>query len=209
MEVYKAMGAVQAQLAAVGISASEYNQGQKFNYRGIAQMLNVIGPMLAECGLLITPKIEKMKQSDRATRNGGVMIQTQVTVEYTFVSTKDGSTHRAVTAGEGMDSGDKSMPKAMTSAFKTLLIQSFCIPLDGTPDADGESPAEVVQEIARISPEDAGAIRDLLRLSETEEKTFCNWLASVDTVEELSSELAGRARDAINLKIRKMQEAAR
>jgi len=108
-----------------------------------------------------------------------------------------------------MDSGDKSMPKAMTSAFKTLLIQSFCIPLDGTPDADGESPAEVVQEIARISPEDAGAIRDLLRLSETEEKTFCNWLASVDTVEELSSELAGRARDAINLKIRKMQEAAR
>ena len=65
MEVFKAMGSVQASLAAVGIGATEYNQGQKFNYRGIAQMLNEIGPRLAEHGLLITPKIRSSHQERR------------------------------------------------------------------------------------------------------------------------------------------------
>ena len=208
MEVFKAMGAVQAQLAAVGVAAGDYNQAQKFAYRGINSLMDAMAPMLAEAGLLITPKVLSYHSGERATRNGGVMVTNVVRVEYTFLSTKDGSTHVAESCGEGFDSGDKSVAKAMTAAFKTMLIQTFMIPLTGTPDADGESP-EVVAEIARISATDAAEIRTLLELSQTEEKTFCNWLASVDTVDQLSSELAGRARDAINLKILKMQDAAK
>ena len=39
-----------------------------------------------------------------------------------------------------MDRGDKSINKACTAAYKYFLFEAFCIPVEGTPDADTESP---------------------------------------------------------------------
>lgn len=208
MEVFKAMGAVQAQLAAVGVAAGDYNQAQKFAYRGINSLMDAMAPMLAEAGLLITPKVLSYHSGERATRNGGVMVTNVVRVEYTFLSTKDGSTHVAESCGEGFDSGDKSVAKAMTAAFKTMLIQTFMIPLTGTPDADGEDPGEAVVEVPLMPETEIGVIRDLLRLSETDERQFANWIAGVDALALIPSDQAGRCRDALNNKIRKLQDAA-
>ena len=38
-----------------------------------------------------------------------------------------------------MDSGDKATNKAMSAAYKYAMFQTFCIPVEGTPDADGDS----------------------------------------------------------------------
>jgi hypothetical protein len=190
------------------VAAGDYNQSQNFAYRGINSLMDAMAPMLAEAGLMITPKVLTITPGERATRNGGVMITNVVRVEYTFVSTKDGTTHIAESCGEGFDSGDKSLAKAMTAAYKSLLIQSFCIPLTGTPDADGESPGEAVAEVPAMPAEEVGVIRDLLRLSETDEAQFSQWIGGVDTIEQIPGNMAGRCRDALNNKIRKLQDAA-
>ena len=39
-----------------------------------------------------------------------------------------------------MDSADKSTNKAMSAAYKYAAFQTFCIPVEGTPDADADTP---------------------------------------------------------------------
>ena len=59
-----------------------------------------------------------------------------VRVAYEFVSVDDGSSHRVETYGEAFDVDDKATAKALTAAFKTAMIQTFCIPVHGSEDAD-------------------------------------------------------------------------
>ena len=38
-----------------------------------------------------------------------------------------------------MNSGDKATNMAMSAAYKYAMFQSFCVPTEGTPDADAET----------------------------------------------------------------------
>lgn len=38
--------------------------------------------------------------------------------------------------GEGLDKGDKASGKLMSYAYKNLMFQLFCIPVEGQPDPD-------------------------------------------------------------------------
>lgn len=49
---------------------------------------------------------------------------------------EDGSSVSSVTIGEAMDSGDKSMNKAMSTAYKYALMQIFCIPTADDKDTE-------------------------------------------------------------------------
>ena len=60
-------------------------------------------------------------------------------VEFDFVCSVDGSMHTARTFGEAMDSSDKATNKALAAAYKYLCFLIFCIPVEGQPDADGET----------------------------------------------------------------------
>ena len=42
--------------------------------------------------------------------------------------------------GEGLDRGDKAINKAMSSAYKNLCFQLFCIPVEPNQDSEFESP---------------------------------------------------------------------
>ena len=77
--------------------------------------------------------------------------------EFDFVSAVDGSKHTAATIGEAMDSGDKSTNKAMSIAYKYAVFLTFCVPIEGTPDADGE-----VYEISGAKQLDDNTLTDLL-----------------------------------------------
>jgi hypothetical protein len=68
-----------------------------------------------------------------------VQLAVTLTVEYDFVSAKDGSKHTVIAFGEAMDRGDKATPKAMAAAFKYAAFQAFCIPTESQEDADAQS----------------------------------------------------------------------
>lgn len=136
MEVYKAINAVQADLAAVGISKSRQNKQQGYAFRGIDEIYNVLAPLLAKHCLVILPRVLTRECVERKSQAGGALFNVNVHTEFDFVSSKDGSKHTASTRGEAMDSADKATNKAMSAAYKYLCLQAFCIPTEGDNDAD-------------------------------------------------------------------------
>lgn len=140
MKVYKAINAVQAALCKEGITKSQRNtQGAGYNFRGIDQVYNTLSPLLAEHGLCILPRVIKSEQTERQSSKGGVLIYSYVTMEFDLVCAEDGSKHTICTVGEAFDSGDKSMNKAMSAAYKYAAFQSFAIPTEGDNDADAHT----------------------------------------------------------------------
>lgn len=139
-KVYEAISKVSRVLATHGIAKTRKNQQQGFQYRGIDEVMNELSPLLADNRLCILPRILTRTTTERATQKGGTLYYTVVEAEFDFVSAEDGSKHTVRMFGEAMDSADKSTNKAMSAAYKYAAFQTFCIPVEGTPDADADSP---------------------------------------------------------------------
>ena len=140
MEVYKAINAVQAELAKSGISKDRRNtQGAGYNFRGIDDVYNALSPLLAKHGLCVLPRILTRQCEERQTKQGGVLFYVTVEAEFDFVASEDGSSHVVRTFGEAMDSGDKATNKAMSAAYKYAAFQAFAIPTEGDNDADAQT----------------------------------------------------------------------
>lgn len=156
MEVYKAISAVQEELAQAGISKSSKNQQQGFMFRGIDAVYNALSPLLAKYKLCILPRCISRESTERATKNGGALFYVVVLAEFDFVSAIDSSKHTVSMFGEAMDSGDKATNKAMSIAYKYAAFQAFCIPTEETAvDPDGE-----VHQVAAKAPKAAGKAAD-------------------------------------------------
>ena len=134
MSVYKAINAVQAELAKTGITKDR--QAQTYKFRGIDDVYNAIAPLLAKHGLCILPRVLNRTCVERVNKNGNAMFYVTVDAEFDFVSTEDGTKHTAKTFGEAMDVSDKATNKAMSAAYKYAMFQAFCIPTEGDNDAD-------------------------------------------------------------------------
>ena len=152
MSVYKAINAVQAELAREGITKDRRNQQQGYNFRGIDDVYNALAPLLAKHGLCVLPRILSRDCVERQTQKGGVLFYVTVEAEFDFVASEDGSKHTVRTYGEAMDSGDKATNKAMSAAYKYAAFQSFAIPTEGDNDADASTHA--VAPSTKVTPLD-------------------------------------------------------
>lgn len=142
-EVYKAIAAVQGELAKVGISKDGVNESQKYKFRGIDQVYGALAPLLAKHGLCVIPRMVERDMHERVTvkewqgqKKESVLFYVTVKAEFDFVAVSDGSKHMACTYGEAMDSGDKATNKAMSAAYKYAAFMTFAIPTEGDNDAD-------------------------------------------------------------------------
>lgn len=139
MDIYSAITNVAAELSAVGIGKTSKNQQQGFAFRGIDAVMNTLAPLLAKHRLVVLPRVLSRHCVERANAKGTALFYVVVEVEYDFIAASDGSRHTVRVVGEAMDSGDKATNKAMSSAYKYAMFQSFCVPTEGTPDADAET----------------------------------------------------------------------
>ena len=139
MSVYKAINAVQADLAKTGIVKDRRNAQQGYNFRGIDDVYNALAPLLAKHGLCILPRILSRDSQERQTAKGGTLFYVTVEAEFDFVCAEDGSKHVVRTFGEAMDSGDKATNKAMSAAYKYAAFQAFAIPTESDNDADAHT----------------------------------------------------------------------
>lgn len=135
-DVYRAICAVQAEVAREGVAKSRRNQQQGYQFRGIDDMYNALSPLLAKHNLCIMPRVISRECQERTTQKGGVLFYVIVEAEFDFVCSTDGSTHLVRTFGEAMDSADKATNKAMSAAYKYAVMQTFAIPTEGDNDAD-------------------------------------------------------------------------
>jgi hypothetical protein len=109
-------------------------QGITYAYRGIDQIAAQVQPLLAKHGVVIFPHVIESHVKEILVRNNP-WTDTTVRVEW-FVCGPNGSQITACTEGLGRDNSDKGVNKAMTGAFKNLLLRLLCIG-DPADDTDG------------------------------------------------------------------------
>lgn len=173
MNIYQAISSVMADVGVVG--KNDTNPQQKYKYRGIDAVMNALQPALIKNKVFVAPEILEQTREERQSSKGGTLIYSICKIKYTFYA-EDGSSISAVVIGEGMDYGDKSTSKAMSTGFKYACFQVFCIPTEDFIDSETESPEITPKDAPKVIPIDAelmGKIRiELLRTGVTEE-TIC------------------------------------
>ena len=138
-KVYSAINAVAAELARAGIPKSQTNIQDQYQYRGIDDVYNRLSPLLALHKLCILPRMLERISTDRNGSHGDLLVNVTIKAAFDLVSVEDGSRHVIEAFGEALDASDKATSKAMTAAYKYALFQTFCIPVNGTEDADAAS----------------------------------------------------------------------
>lgn len=133
--VYEALSAVMAEVQAVGKESRNTQQGYVF--RGIDAVVNAVGPVLRKHGVIAVPHHSEARYRDVQTSTGKASRECTVSVTYRFYGPA-GDFIEATVPGESMDFGDKGAPKAMSVAYRIVLLQALCIPTD-EPDADSQS----------------------------------------------------------------------
>lgn len=134
--IYQLLNIAKQKVGAVG--KSERNSAQGFNFRGIDTVVNAVGPVFNELGIINTPEvIEHVYDTVEIGKGRTPMGHVTMVVKYTFYA-PDGSSVAAQVASEAMDSGDKAVTKAMSVAWRTALIQVLNLPTD-EPDPDSVS----------------------------------------------------------------------
>ena len=140
MKVYRAISAVQSELATVGIGKDRKNEQQGYKFRGIDDVYNELAPFLAKHSLCILPRGLSREVVERLNAKGTALFYVNVAMEFDFVSAEDGSKHTiGPMYGEAMDSGDKATNKAMSAAYKYACMQAFCIPTEGDNDTENQT----------------------------------------------------------------------
>jgi ERF superfamily len=137
--VYAAIHAIAADLATAGIPKAHTNVVDQYVYRSIDDVLNRLAPLLAKHRLCVLPRALERSVTERTSTNQELLIAVTVRAEFTLVSVDDGSAHAVESYGEALDGGDKATAKAMSAAYKAAMIQTFCIPVPGSEDADAET----------------------------------------------------------------------
>lgn len=205
-EVYKAIAAVQADLAKTGIEKKRKNtQGSGYMFRGIDDVYAALAPLLAQHGLCVIPRMLERDVIERSSRSGGALFYTTVKAEFDFVAVADGSKHTACTYGEAMDSGDKSTNKAMSAAYKYAAFLTFAIPTEGDNDADATTheveaqkpvPASPSHAPAMITDEQRAVIQTLAPASGRTTQGICE-LYNISSLKELTKAQAAKLIDRL------------
>lgn len=129
-KIFKALADVNRKLE--GITKDRVNTDQKFRFRGIDDVYNMLHPLLAAAGLITPPIVLDRIDGERATRNGGSMAHVKLKVRYKFIAEDGSSLTVGPVWGEALDTSDKASNKALAFAQKYIMLQTFTIPTEDT-----------------------------------------------------------------------------
>lgn len=135
--VYGCWNAVMQQVQQVGKTG--YNEAQKFSFRGVDAVVNAVGPVLREHGVIVVPDeiIDNTATEYTTGKYDTRMVNRLVRIRWRVVGPA-GDSFTGESVGEAADAGDKAMSKAQSVAYRVFLLQALCIPT-GDPDPDSQS----------------------------------------------------------------------
>jgi hypothetical protein len=131
--------------------------GTKYWFRGVDRTVNVFGPVVRSHGVLVLPVRVEPTYRETKSKSGTVMHECTAVVTWMVIGPMGDTLPSTLqSAGEALDSSDKSTAKAQSVALRVLLLTGGMVPT-GDPDPDsshierGEAPvrqpAEYVEEI--------------------------------------------------------------
>ncbi len=137
--VYAAINAVSAELAQGGVAKTHTNTVDDYKYRSIDDVLERLAPLLARHRLCILPRVLEREAIERRDEMDRSLFHVSLRVAFSLTSVKDGSTQVIESYGEALDPSDKATAKAMSAAYKSAMVQTFCIRCGGAEEPDKSS----------------------------------------------------------------------
>lgn len=134
--VHEAIAAVRREVGPVG--KNQRNTQQNFNFRGVDDVVNATSAALAKHGVLVVPAgVRRTRSEVQVGQKRTPMGHVDIDVTYRWYG-PGGDSFDTVVPGEAMDSGDKAVSKAMSVAYRIVLLQVLNLPTETT-DPDAES----------------------------------------------------------------------
>lgn len=106
-------------------------------YKAISEekVTSAIRPFLTKYGVLILPKLQISKNKELIRTEKAINMLTEVHVTYRIQNVEDKEDFFEIESdGAGVDTQDKGIGKAMTYAYKYMLLRSLAIPTGEDPD---------------------------------------------------------------------------
>lgn len=132
--VIELLSAISKEVGAV--KKDQKNSAQKFNFRGIDQVVNATHGSFVEHKVVPVPQVLHKDIREITSGQGKRQAWVLLTVEYTFYG-PEGDSVNAIVQAEATDFADKATAKAMSVALRTALLQVLLLPTD-EPDADSD-----------------------------------------------------------------------
>lgn len=139
MNIYQKLVEVRKRVTGLSKDAKT-NFGEKFKYVSSNNILSVIRPAMDEQGLVLECRVTGHDMNTKWSGSERKEHLTQLDVEFVWVNA-DKPDEKIVCPfyGQGLDTGEKGVGKALTYAEKYFLLKFFNIPTDED-DPDGGSP---------------------------------------------------------------------
>jgi hypothetical protein len=138
--VIQAIAVVMAELPGIAKKKhpSESGKGLTYAYRGIEEITSEVQELFAKHCVVPVPRVIS-RSVEKIVVNGNDWSDTFLEVEWRIYGPGGLTDYvEAITAGQGRDNSDKGTNKAMTQAFKYLLLDLLCIS-DPADDTDGQT----------------------------------------------------------------------
>lgn len=129
------------------------SQGHQYNFTGSSQVLGAVRLKMDELGLLLIPRIISHTLHEKTALNTKEHL-TELVMEFTWVNADNPEEKVSIPwYGQGLDTGEKGVGKALTYAEKYFLLKQFNIATDkDDPDAFQAKMEDQAQVAARKVP---------------------------------------------------------
>lgn len=147
----------------VGYVQKTTSPNLSYKFASETGFIQEIRPAMIGNGVTVSvAKMDNLTQESYTTAKGSLMMRSTVHGVVTF-SHVSGTSISVEAYGEGSDSGDKSVNKAMTDLYKYALRQTFMIETGDDPDRDAsEEKATDKQQQQKAATPDNGEVVDYL-----------------------------------------------
>lgn len=142
------------------------NSFQNYKYAKEADVVEKVRASLVRHGVFAFGTAIRKETREYTNQKGATQFLVSVDYHMTFVDAESGERYDAIFSGDGADSGDKGIYKAITGAEKYALLKTFLISTGDDPEK--EEPLERAKPEEQPKPEKTGTWGDKIKNSATE-----------------------------------------
>lgn len=134
-KIFELLPIIAKEVGAIGKDQKMQGTGGNYNYRGLDDVVNAVGPVLAKHGVFMRCEVLRDERGEKTSSSGKALLSCRLHLRYFFVAS-DGSEICTDAIGESLDSGDKASNKAMSLGYKNAICQALCLPYGDDGDAE-------------------------------------------------------------------------
>jgi hypothetical protein len=148
----------------------EVSVGEKYQFRGVDDVMNSVGPNLRALDLLCIPELvwQETAQVEYGSRRS-LGFRTRVQVRYRLIGPDGSQLEVGPVLGESIDSGDKGGAKAQSVAYREMWLRTLCVPT-GERDPDEDQFKLAKPEASISDPEVVAKLEQRIRDADSEAK---------------------------------------